>query len=120
MLGRTSCRIANVNTPIMKSLANIFMDSFSTFSRTLYALCGLDGWTPVSGTLFDRAYPTFYDSADWAAKTSKCISFLQPRAAIHFGTATRQGLLRSQIEHWPLRSVPVSVVTGPDLTQQSN
>ena len=42
------------------------------------------------------------------------------RAAIHFQTAMRQGLLHSQIEHWPRRSVPVSVVTGPDLAQQSS
>ena len=45
---------------------------------------------------------------------------LQPRAAIHFETAMRQGLLHSQIGHWPRRSAPVSVVTGPDLTQQSS
>ena len=45
---------------------------------------------------------------------------LQARAEIHFETAMRQDLLHSQIEHWPLRSVPVSVVTGPDLTQQSS
>src|SRR5208282_6458880 len=45
---------------------------------------------------------------------------IQPRAAIHFQTATRQGLLHSQIGHWPRRSAPVSVVTGPDLTQQSS
>ena len=43
----------------------------------------------------------------------------QPRAAIHFETAMRQGLLHSQIGHWPRRSAPASVVTGPDLIQQS-
>ena len=45
---------------------------------------------------------------------------LQPKAAIHFETAMRQGLLHSQIGRWPRRSAPVSVVTGPDLTQQSS
>jgi hypothetical protein len=44
----------------------------------------------------------------------------QPRAAIHFETATRQGLLHNQIGHWPRRSAPGSVVTGPDLTQRSS
>ena len=48
------------------------------------------------------------------------VSTEQPRAAIHFETAMRQGLLHSQIGHWPRRSAPVSVVTGPDSTQQSS
>ena len=47
-------------------------------------------------------------------------SSLQPRAAIHSETAMRQGLLHSQIGHWPRRSVLLSVVTGPDLTRQSS
>jgi hypothetical protein len=75
MLGRTSCRTANVSIPIMQSLANIFIDPFSTFSRTLYALCGLDGWTkPPKHSLIEPA-PIFYSSADLAAKVPMTATF---------------------------------------------
>jgi hypothetical protein len=51
------------------------------------------------------------------ANITRCLSLL-PMAAIHSETAMRQGPPHSQIGHWPRRSAPVSVVTGPDLTQR--
>jgi hypothetical protein len=81
MLGRTSCRTANASIPIMQSLANIFIDSFSTFSRTLYALCGLDGWTKFPKHFLIEPMPIFYYSADLTAKVSMTTTFCISRWA---------------------------------------
>jgi hypothetical protein len=75
MLGRTSCRTANASIPIMQSLANIFIDSFSPFSQTLYALWGLDRWTKLPKHFLIEPIPIFYNSADLTAKVAMTTTF---------------------------------------------
>jgi hypothetical protein len=58
----------------MQSLANIFIDSFSTFS-SLYALCRLDGWTKLPKHFLIEPAPISYNSADLAAKVSMIATF---------------------------------------------
>jgi hypothetical protein len=82
MFGRTKCRTANTSIPIMQSLANIFIDLFSTFSRTLYALCGLYGWTKFPKHFLIEPTPIVYYSADLTLKVSMITTFCISRCAL--------------------------------------